>query len=86
MTHTETHSTDVATYSFAGDRGASRSAAWAFMHACDAAGLSAGFPSLSAPYTVQVGIVTCGDRETADALAGGATVVAYAFKGTTFSY
>ena len=71
--------TDVATYAFAGSRETARSAAWAFMRACDAAGISAGFPSLSAPYTVQVGIRTNADRDTADTLSNGAEVVDYAF-------
>ena len=75
-----TRSTDVATYSFP-----SRSLAWAFMHAVDAAKLSAGFPSLTAPYTVQVGIATNVDRETADSLANGAPVVAYDFAGSTYT-
>ncbi len=51
----------------------SRAAAWEFMRACDAAGISAGFPSLTgigpARY-VQVGIATWMQREEADRLAG----------------
>ncbi len=76
----KTRSTDVATYSFA-----TRDAAWMFMRACDTAGLSAGFPSLRT-YTVEVGIRNRMDRETADALANGAAVVAYAFKGSEIVY
>lgn len=78
--------TDVATYSFTGDRETARSAAWAFMRACETSGLSAGYPSLSAPYTVQVGIATCFDRETADTLSSGAEVVDYAFAGSPYEF
>lgn len=67
---------DVATY-----RLGSRDAAWAFMRACDDAGLQAGFPSLKAPYTVKVAIPTWMAREKADKLAGGAPVTAYEFTG-----
>lgn len=62
----------------------SRSAAWAFMRACDAAGIMAGFPSLSGPgeaRTVEIGIKTWQQREAADALACGAPAVGYEFGG-----
>jgi len=65
---------DVATY-----RLGSRDAAWAFMRACDAAGLQAGFPSLRAPYTVKVTVPTWMAREKADKLSGGAPVIDYEF-------
>ena len=82
------HATDVATYHLP-----TREAAWEFMTACDAAGISAGVPSLRSPVgsttrTVQVGIATWMDREKADALAasfnGGqpAVVTDYAFAGS----
>lgn len=64
--------TDTATY-YLGDS----SKAWAFMHACDAAGLRAGFPDLKAP-TVKVSIPTWMAREAADKLAGEAPI-AYEF-------
>ncbi len=70
---------DTATYQLP-----TRDAAWAFMRACDAAGISAGFPSLTgegAARTVQVGIGSCQQREAADALAAGAPVVDYTFGG-----
>ena len=83
--------TDVATYHLP-----TRDAAWEFMAACDAAGISAGYPSLRSPVgsttrtvrTVQVGLATQMDREKADALAasfnGGqpAVVTDYAFAGS----
>lgn len=82
--------TDVATYSFGGEvsieaQHAARTKAWGFMRACEAAKLSAGYPSLKAPYTVQVGIATNSDRDVADALADGAPVVDYAFAGSEYT-
>lgn len=68
---------DTATYAIG-----AHDTAWAFMRACDAAGLMAGFPSLDGRYTVKVSIRSWMDREAADKLAGGNKVVAYAFAGS----
>lgn len=77
----KTNKSDTATYMLP-----SNEAAWAFMRACDAAGLSAGYPSLRSPVTVggeersvQVGIKTWMDREVADGLSGSARVIDYEF-------
>lgn len=65
--------TETVIYQFATSDGA-----WAFMRACDAANVAAGFPGLL-DYTVQVAVRSWRDRETTDALANGAPVVGYAF-------
>lgn len=52
MTNTSNEMADrnrITTYTFA-----SSSEAWGFMRACDKRGEFAGYPSLGAPYTVQV--------------------------------
>lgn len=74
---------DSATYIFA-----TRDAAWAFMRACDAAGVSAGFPSLSSPRahvpsarSVEVAIHSMSQRDLIDRLANGAEVIEYHFAG-----
>lgn len=60
--------------------------AWSFMRACDAAGLSAGYPSLTSPpsrcgaeRSVRVAVKTWMDREVADKLSEGARVIDYEF-------
>ncbi len=67
--------TDQATYYFANS-----SAAWAFMRACETAGVAAGFPALRAP-TVCVSVPTWKAREIADKLAG-STPISYQFAGS----
>ncbi len=62
----------------------SHDAAWAFMRACEAAGLMAGYPSLDGFYTVKVAIRTWQERRDADALANGKPVVAYALAGESY--
>ena len=69
--------TDQAMYKFSG-----RDAAWAFMRACDAAGLMAGFPEGTC---VVVNIHTAAEREMVDGFAAGAPVVRYDFAGSVVS-
>lgn len=68
--------TDRATYTFP-----TSTAAWAFYRSCDGSGLSAGYPSLRAPYTVQVLVASWVGREWADtwAKSHGGECTAYAF-------
>jgi hypothetical protein len=76
---------DVATYLHP-----DRDAAWAFVRACDSAGIAAGFPSLSpgqVAKTVEVGVRSWQERELVDGLSNGAPVVAYRFaNGETREY
>ncbi len=58
------------------------------MRACDAAGIMAGFPALVShdirtpdARTVEVGIRTWMERQTADHLANGAPCISYKFAG-----
>lgn len=71
---TYTIKNDQAAYHFV-----TREGAWAFMRACDAAGLCAGFPCVRG--TVRVAIRHNGDRDVVDRIAG-RNPDEYNFKGT----